>query len=80
MVGRQPLWPNNSCRRQRLGTLPCGWTTEVPRSLRRVFIRAAAMPNTDTSTVFDEGRSIIEIQTRPVVVLKCRYMFSSLCY
>lgn len=51
------------------GTLLCGWNTGVPLSLRRVFTRAEAMPNTDTSTVFYLGRSIIEIQARPVVVV-----------
>ena len=52
------------------GTLPCGWNTGEPRSLRRVFKRAEAISNTDKSTVFDVERSIVEIQARPVVVLQ----------
>jgi hypothetical protein len=52
-----------------VGTLPCGWNTGVPSSLRRVFTRAEAMPSTDKSTVLYLERSIIEIQARPVVVL-----------
>jgi hypothetical protein len=52
------------------GTLSCGWNTGVAHSLRRAFTRAEAMPNTDKRTVFDVERSILEFQSRPLVVLQ----------
>jgi len=45
------------------GTLPCGWACWITYSLTRALTPATAVPKSDTSSVMDVERCMLEIET-----------------